>query len=149
MMMTMALTHLFILGMNRKWDERVPMSMQIIFGSLFDKANEAIRTHSTLEQALAVRTSSENVYVLLNNDVFSPNKQAEQQFVEMLTQKKDIVVTHMIALWRNSRTDLPSYHFRNQLALLHTDNLDARIIMRDEHGYRTILLRGTFSRRDT
>ncbi len=125
------------------------MSTQIIFDNLFSKANEAIFDHPGLEQVLAVRTSAGNAYVLLNDDVFSPNKQAEQQFVEMLAEIGDTVVTHMIALWSNHKTDFPSFHFRNQLVLMHTDNLDAHIVMRDENRYRTIVLRDTLTPGDT
>lgn len=125
------------------------MPESIFFESLFSKANEALASHQGLEQTLAVRTSAGNIYLLLNEDVFSLDKQAEKQFLEMLSERGDTVLTHIIALWRNCRTDFPSFHFRNQLALMHTDNLDAQIIVRDENGYRTIILRDTITPGDT
>ena len=121
----------------------VYMSEQDAFECLYEKANEAIANNPDTEQVLAIQTATMNMYVLLNDGVTAGRHETEQQFLSMLSQSGDTHVLKVVALWRDFGPDLPSFHFRTQLAALDPRNMDTHLLVRGAEGYHSRALSTT------
>lgn len=102
---------------------------------LLDEAQDLARIDIPAEQIIAVHTSKHNVYSLANHDITVGNVSDEENFAKMLAENDDTEILNLVCMWRDGMVDLPSFHLRNLLICLNSQNLQTKLLLRGSSGY--------------
>ncbi len=99
-----------------------------IFYQLMEEARKQIPRHPRAEQVNVVRTEKGNVYSVALPDAVNAQKELES-FFEMLREKDDRRVSHVVAMWSFGCAEIPSYAFRKGLLELDAGNGETLMLL--------------------
>ena len=99
-----------------------------IFYQLMEEARKQISLHPQAEQVNMVRTEKNQVYCLALPDAVNAQKELES-FFEMLREKADCRVSHVVAMWSTGGAEIPSFAFRKGLLELDAGNGETLILL--------------------
>ena len=99
-----------------------------IFYQLMEEARKQIPRHPRAEQVNVVRTEKGNVYSVALPDAVNAQKELES-FFEMLREKDDRRVSHVVAMWSFGCAEIPSYAFRKGLLELDDGNGETLLLL--------------------
>ena len=99
-----------------------------IFYQLMEEARKQIPLHPEAEQVTVLRTEKNQVYCLALVDVGNAQKELEG-FFEMLRERDDCRVSHVVAMWSTGGAEIPSFAFRKGLLELDAGNGETLILL--------------------
>lgn len=99
-----------------------------IFYQLMEEARKQIPLHPEAEQVSVLRTEKNQVYCLALVDVGNAQKELEG-FFEMLRERDDCRVSHVVAMWSTGGAEIPSFAFRKGLLELDAGNGETLLLL--------------------
>ena len=99
-----------------------------IFYQLRKEAWKQLPLHPEAEQVNVVRTEKGNVYSVALPDAVNAQKELES-FFEMLRERDDCRVSHVVAMWSTGGAEIPSYAFRKGLLELDAGNGETLMLL--------------------
>ena len=116
-----------------------------VFMSLLSEADLWLREDPFAEQVIVAETAKGNRYHCLNHEIMDGNRSDETAFIEKLQDAEDTTVSYLVSVWNRDKVncmssdlypvDLPSFHFRQQLLEISSENAHTRILLRGKDGY--------------
>lgn len=110
-----------------------------IFHQLMAEARKQLPLHPQAEQVNVVRTEKGNVYSVALPDGVNAQKELES-FFEMLRERDDCRISHVVAMWSTGGAEIPSFAFRKGLLELDAGNGESLILLAEAPDlyYRTL-----------
>lgn len=104
-------------------------------------AEELVKSDSSAEQCVVVRTQKENQYYLFNHHMISGSVEEEDVFLKMLAENEDTEIRCVVCMWSDYTIDMMSHHLLKSLIELNPANKNTAVILRTVGGLQTKPLR--------
>lgn len=111
------------------------------FEEILKQAKELVGSDSSVEQAVAVKTSKGHTICFANHSVISGNTTDEEAFVKSLRESGDTKIRYAVCMWSDSALDVPSHHLSDLLVNLNPSNQEAEFLLSSGEGFIVKLLK--------
>lgn len=108
---------------------------------LVKRAEELVKSDSSAEQCVVVRTQKENQYYLFNHHMISGSMEEEDVFLKTLAENQDTEIRCAVCVWKDLTIDMMSHHLLKSLIELNPANKETIVILRTVGGLQTKPLR--------
>ena len=88
-------------------------------------------------QVIVLFTSFGNTHSCVINNVFSPDKSAEDGLLQSLVSRGETRIELAVCMWSNGSVDVPQFEFRRKLLSINAANSATGIVLYTGDGYTT------------